>query len=232
MKALLCFPRNLSQLRHSKICKKCKKIHFQTFKSIAFDFKAGKILLIKSFQFNHFWRLCLAFPENIFNFVRPFPNIQNIRFARSGSLKTIFWNTSYDKLWNQKVLKALFCFPRNQSQLRHSKIYKQKTTSFSNAQNIRFSRKVASKPFSKMLPSRISGFKKIPKLCLAYSENAFEFVTQKLSNRWNMTFSNTQNICFGLQDSLKKIFKMFHTTNFEFKSFKIFILLPQKMVSI
>ena len=134
MKALLCFPRNLSQLRHSKICKKCKKIYFQIFKTIAFDFKAGKILRIKSFQFNHF-------------------------------------------------LKALPSFPRKGFQFRHSKICKQKTTSFSNAQNICFSRNAASKPFSKMLPSRIYGFKKIPKLCLAYSENAFEFVTQKLSNR-------------------------------------------------
>lgn len=125
-------------------------------------------------------------------------------------------------------MKALPIFPRKGFQFRHSKICKQKTTSFSNAHNIRFSRTAASKPFSKMLPSRIYGFKKIPKLCLAYSENAFEFVTQKLSDRWNMTFSNIQNICFGLQDSLKNFLKCFIQQTLNLKFLKSLSCFPRK----
>ena len=58
-----------------------------------------KMFPMTNFGFRQFWKLCLAFPKNIFNFVTqkfvekwkmPFPSAQNIRFLSQASFKTIF----------------------------------------------------------------------------------------------------------------------------------------------
>ena len=76
------------------------------------------------------------------------------------------------------VLKGFPCFPRKQFQLRHSKIGKTEKCNFQRFRTFVFDLKVASKPFSKMLPITNFRFKRV---CFAFPDNCFNFVTQKLA---------------------------------------------------
>ena len=65
-----------------------------------------------------------------------------------------------------------------------------------------FDLNVASKPFSKMLPMTNFRFKYFSVLCLSFSENNFNFVTQKnVLYFGKYHFLNLENICFLPQGS-------------------------------
>ena len=156
-----------------------------------------------SFEFKWSWRLCLAPPVNRFNFVtQKFEKrTEKCRFKKLFSKRL-----AMTKFWFKQLWMSCFTLPENSFNFVTQKLQETENFFFLNTQNIRFWSQVASKPFSKKLPMINFEFRWFWRLGLAFPENDFNFVTQKFELNWKMPFSNTQNIRFWAQGSLKTIF--------------------------
>ena len=84
--------------------------------------------------------------------------------------------------------------------------------------------KVASKPFSKMLPMTNLGFKWFWRLLLTSLENDFNFLTQKLAKNWKMPFQRFGTFVFDLKVASRPFSKNISNTKFLFKQFSTFFL--------
>ena len=201
LNAFPCFHSKRFQLRDSKMCEKLKIAFLSIrFSSIsAFHLKVvskpfSKIFSMSNFGFTQFCMLCLAFPKSIFNlftekcakkFKNSFSNSQKIRFWLQGSfkrfLKYFLWQTLK---WNH---------------FGGSDLLSLKTVSTSSPKNLQKSEKchiwtlktivlhlqVASKPFSKMLPTINFGFNV---WIYFYIFEGFDFLFWKLFSWYNFVF--------------------------------------------
>ena len=75
------------------------------------------------------------------------------------------------------------------------------------------------KPVSKKVPMSKFWFKTFLMFCLAFPENAFKFVTEKLQETENFPSQILRTFVFDLKVALKPFFKKRPLTNFEFKWF-------------
>ena len=109
------------------------------------------------------------------------------------------------KFWFKNFLMSCLTFPESGINFVTRKLQKTEIF-FQILRTFVFDLKVASEPFSNKLLMTDFEFKWFWRLSLAFPENVFNFVTQKLAKNWKILFSNTQNIRFWAQSSLKTIF--------------------------
>ena len=102
-----CFA-SLSQLCYSKICKKLKNIIFVVELEVASK-QFSNVLPRTKLWFKQFWKLCLAFPENAFNFATQkfaknwkmaLLEVHKIWFWPESSFKHFLWTTLNWKSFN------------------------------------------------------------------------------------------------------------------------------------
>ena len=115
----------------------------------------SKTFLTKAVSYKEFSKICLAFPENGYNF-NNFSTISTVPNTLPRFQKTGF------NFATQKFVK------------KEKECYFQMVTTFVDL-------KVASKPFSKNLTMKNFWFRQFSRFCFVVRENSLDFVTQKLA---------------------------------------------------
>ena len=216
------FPRKLHQFLQSNICQKLK---YAIFKRVHYSFLSSSKLqnrFLRRFQSPNFDL------SNFLCFTSLFQKMFSTSLLKNcEKLKTDLSKCSEHSFFILRsplnyFLKGFFWPTLNLNGLEGSASLYKKTVSTSLLKNFQkmkqshfqrfrtfvFEVKLASKPFSEILPMTNFEFKRSWKLCNAFLENSFNFATQNFAkNVWKMPLSNAQNIRFRAQGSLKTISK-------------------------